>query len=267
MQIVGFFLLGFILWLGFAERVGEQTVEVFDLHALTMVLVGSAAAVMVSSSHLTALRTILCLREFLPWLRMTARDTRAMEAEREQLCALWREGKRSQALALAEQSRFTEVKRMVELVLNRAPAAVSAEVYIEMQHAEIGRIQPAIQNWVMLSKLGPSFGMVGTITGMIQMFRNMSSDNLNIGAAMSLALLATLYGVTFGAGVAGPIGHFLNILLDERLGLLERCEKSTNELVARSESMSRGSRKVTRKVGCSATPTSSPICCCFSSSC
>jgi chemotaxis protein MotA len=94
-------------------------------------------------------------------------------------------------------------------------------------------MQPAVHNWEMLSKLGPAFGMVGTITGMIQMFRNMSADNLNIGAAMSLALLATLYGVAFGAGMAGPIGHYLNNLLDERLGFYERCEKSVNELVAR----------------------------------
>jgi flagellar motor component MotA len=49
-----------------------------------------------------------------------------------------------------------------------------------------------------------------------------------------LALLATLYGVAFGAGVAGPIGHFLRGLLDEKLGALERCEQSVGELVARS---------------------------------
>src|SRR5512134_107772 len=91
----------------------------------------------------------------------------------------------------------------------------------------------------MLSKLGPAFGMVGTITGMIQLFRNMSTDNLNIGAAMSLALLATLYGVAFGAGAAGPFGHFLNGLLDERLSFIERCEKSANELIARSGSVPR----------------------------
>jgi chemotaxis protein MotA len=110
---------------------------------------------------------------------------------------------------------------------------VSAKVFTELKHEEIGLWQPAINNWEMLSKLGPAFGMVGTITGMIQMFKNMSADNLNIGASMSLALLATLYGVAFGAGVAGPIAHFLNGLLDERLGLIERCEMSVNEIVAR----------------------------------
>ncbi len=233
MQVVGLVVLAFVVWFGFTNRSDATAISAFDVHALVMVLVGSAGAVMVSSSHTTALRTLGCLRELVPGLRLFGKTTKTMEAERDQLCALWSEGKRSQALALAEGSKFGAIKQMVELLLNRAPEVATAKVFLELRHEEIGRFQPAINNWEMLSKLGPAFGMVGTITGMIQMFRNMSSDNLNIGAAMSLALLATLYGVAFGAGVAGPVGHYLNNLLDERLGFLERCEKSANELVAR----------------------------------
>ncbi|NBW82477.1 hypothetical protein EBR21_12050, partial [bacterium] len=70
------------------------------------------------------------------------------------------------------------------------------------------------------------------ITGMIQLFKNMTSDSTNIGTAMSLAMTATLYGVAFGAGIAGPISHYLNTLLDERIGLVERCQKSVNDLLA-----------------------------------
>ncbi|MBI5544287.1 MAG: MotA/TolQ/ExbB proton channel family protein [Deltaproteobacteria bacterium] len=239
MQIFGFILLAFVVWFGFADRGNSQVISAFDFHALVMVVAGSCAAVLISSSHSTALRTVLCLREFVPGLRRFGRASAEMEAEREQVCALWREGKRSQALALAEQSRFSALRQLVDLLLNRAPEVVSAKVFLELRHEEISLWQPAINNWEMLSKLGPSFGMVGTITGMIQMFRNMTSDNLNIGAAMSLALLATLYGVAFGAGVAGPVGHYLNGLLDERLGFLERCEKSANELVSRAGSLPR----------------------------
>lgn len=234
MQIIGIFLLGFVVWFGFKDRGNSQVISAFDLHAMVMVMVGSAAAVLVSSSGTTALRTILCLRELVPGLRQFRQTTLAMEAERTTLDLLWRDGKRSQALSLAEKSNFESIKKMLDLLLNRAPEVASAKTYLELRHEEIGRWQPAINNWEMLSKLGPAFGMVGTITGMIQLFQNMSADNLNIGAAMSLALLATLYGVAFGAGIAGPIGHFLNGLLDERLGFFERCEKSTNELVARS---------------------------------
>lgn len=235
MQIVGLALLGFIVWFGFADRADAQ-ISAFDLHAFVMVIVGSSAAVLVSSSARTALRTLACLRELIPGLGVFERSTTTMETEREQISALWREGKKSNALDIASRSSFPAIKRMVDLLLNRSPEAASATAFTELRHDEISRWQPAISNWDMLAKLGPAFGMVGTITGMIQLFRNMSSENMNIGASMSLALLATLYGVAFGAGIAGPIGHFLNGLLDARLGCLERCEKSVNELVTRAVS-------------------------------
>jgi flagellar motor component MotA len=231
MQLIGMAVLVFIIWFGFSERDASKAVSAFDFHALVMVVVGSGAAVLLSSSSKTALRTVLALRELVPGLRFFSRTTDAMEKEHDELAGLWRSGQRSAAVALAERSRFPSTRRTLELLLRRAPEASSAKVFLELRHEETNQWQPAINNWDMLSKLGPAFGMVGTITGMIQMFRNMSSDNMNIGSSMSLALLATLYGVAFGAGVAGPIGHFWNGLLDARLGLLERFEKSVNELV------------------------------------
>jgi chemotaxis protein MotA len=122
---------------------------------------------------------------------------------------------------------------MLDLVLSRAPHEATTAAFTELKHAELTRWQPAVGNWELLAKLAPSFGMVGTITGMIQLFKSMG-ETTNLGASLSLALLATLYGVAFGAGVAGPIGHFLRGLLDERLGALERCEQSVAELIARS---------------------------------
>ena len=98
----------------------------------------------------------------------------------------------------------------------------------------VGAVWNNVRTSVGLARLAPSFGMVGTITGMIQLFQNMGEDRMNLGSAISLALLATLYGVAFGAGVAGPIGHFLRNLLDERLGAIERCEQTVGELIARA---------------------------------
>ena len=233
MQIIGFIVLSLVVWFGFSDRGHGQVISAFDVHALVMVVIGSASAVLISSSEITALRTVLCLRELVPGLRFFGKTTGEMETERDQVYALWREGKRNAALSISERSRFAAVKQMVELLLNRSPQVASAKAFLELRHEEVSRWQPAINNWEMLSRLGPAFGMVGTITGMIQLFRNMSADNLNISSAMSLALLATLYGVAFGAGMCGPIGHFLNGLLDERLGFYERCETSVNELVAR----------------------------------
>jgi chemotaxis protein MotA len=222
------------LWFGFQDR-SNAVISAFDPHALVMVVVGSFSAVLMSSTVQTAIRTFACLGELVPGVRQFAKRTKRLEEDREQLGNLWREGKRNAAVEFAEKSPSPAIKKMLELIMSRSPEAGSAKVFLELRHAEIAHWQPAVHNWEMLSKLGPSFGMVGTITGMITLFKNMSSDNLNIGAAMSLALLATLYGVAFGAGLAGPISHFLNGLLDDRLGCIERCEKSVNEIVALAE--------------------------------
>lgn len=233
MQLVGLALLVYVIWYGFGVRT-DTTISAFDQHAFVMVLGGSLAAILVCSSTRTAFRTFGCLREIVPGLGTLTRGTDALESERVHLTELWLDGKRAQAVELAEQSAFPSIDRMLKLVLDRAPEEATRAAFTALRHAELSRWQPAISNWELLSKLAPSFGIIGTITGMIQLFRSMGEDDMNLGASISLALLATLYGVAFGAGVAGPIGHYLRSLLDERIGALERCEQSVSELVARS---------------------------------
>ena len=233
MQLIGIGLLGLVVAFGFSERDMGQ-ISAFDLHALVVVLCGSAAAIIISSTATTTLRTILCIRELLPFTGTLALGTKRLEADRVELAELWRAGKRAQAVELAQNSPSLPIRKMIDLVLSRSTTKATDTVFLELRHAELSRWQPATSNWELLAKLGPTFGMVGTITGMIQLFRNMGDDNLNIGAAMSLALLATLYGIAFGGGIAGPIGHYLRGLLDERLGVLDRCRQNVIELVERS---------------------------------
>ena len=219
MQIFGFFLLAFVVWFGFSDRTMGQ-ISAFDPHALVMVLVGSCLAVLVSSSGQTALRTVLCLRECIPGARFFSKTTRAMEAERDELCRLWREGKRNAALQLAEKSTFPAIKKLVDLLLNRSAEAGSANLP-RLRHGD-QQWQPPINNWEMLSKLGPAFGMVGTITGIIRC-SGTSSDNLNI---------ARVYDCSPPSRVASKKesparSAFLNGLLDERLGFLERARRAS----------------------------------------
>ncbi len=237
MQLIGIALLVFVVWYGFTDR-ATGAISALDTHALVMVLGGSLASVLISSSALTTLRTFSCLREILPVVGTLGPGTDALEAERKELLALWREGRRAQAVQLAEQSAFPAIGRMMDLVLSRAPEEATSATFMELQHAALSRWQPAIANWELLARLAPSFGMIGTIAGMIQLFGNMGEDS-NMGAALSLALLSTLYGVAFGAGVAGPVGHYLRNLLDERLGALDRCEKTVHELIARTDRSAR----------------------------
>lgn len=229
MQIIGLGVLVLVVAYGFSDRNMTQ-ISAFDLHALVVVLGGSMGAILTSSSARAALQTLLCLRELLPGAGTLERGTRRLEEERVRFSELWREGRRAQAVELAESTALLPIRKMLSLVLARATPGATDSVFLELRHAELNRWQPATSNWELLARLGPSFGMVGTITGMIQLFRSMAADDLNLGAALSLALIATLYGIAFGAGVAGPIGHFMRGLLDQRLGALDRCRQDVIEL-------------------------------------
>ncbi|MFN3197551.1 MAG: MotA/TolQ/ExbB proton channel family protein [Bradymonadia bacterium] len=238
MQILGLVLLVVVLSFGFTERAMNQ-ISAFDLHALIMVLGGSTAAIMISSTARAAFGTLLCIRELIPFAGTLQRGTDRIERQRKEFATLWRGGQRAQAVQLAEQSTDAPIKEMLRLVLARASEKAVDSAFLEIRHDILGRWQPATTNWELLARLGPSFGLVGTVTGMVQLFRNMADDNLNIGAAMSMALISTLYGIAFGAGMAGPIGHYLRGLLDERLGAIARCRQSVVELAESSSVLER----------------------------
>lgn len=62
-------------------------------------------------------------------------------------------------------------------------------------------IQRSVKAWV---DIGPAFGMVGTLIGLVLMLKNMS-DVSSIGPAMAIALLTTLYGALLANVLFGPI--------------------------------------------------------------
>lgn len=76
----------------------------------------------------------------------------------------------------------------------------------------------------------PAFGMVGTLVGMVIMLSSLNGDMSNIGAGLSVSLLATLYGVVTARMVYMPASsklqqkqealRFRNQLITEGLVLL-----------------------------------------------
>jgi chemotaxis protein MotA len=78
--------------------------------------------------------------------------------------------------------------------------------------------------------IGPAFGMVGTLLGMVMMMANMGGDPSAMGGALATALTATLYGVVSARFLWFPaaekikqreeIVRFRNYLVAEGLALL-----------------------------------------------
>ncbi len=88
-----------------------------------------------------------------------------------------------------------------------------AEELKEMMHtaieAEFERKMVPVHVLKSMAGTGPAFGMIGTLVGMIVMLQNFSSDIASIGVGMSLALVATLYGIVSARFLFMPAASML----------------------------------------------------------
>lgn len=78
----------------------------------------------------------------------------------------------------------------------------------------------AISFFKALAGYAPTFGMVGTVIGLINMLGNLS-DPSQLGAGMALALLTTLYGVMMANLVFNPMATRLERMNDLELAAMD----------------------------------------------
>jgi chemotaxis protein MotA len=92
---------------------------------------------------------------------------------------------------------------------------LDADQVRELLEIDIGAIEERHQLGIgffkSLGGYAPTFGMMGTVVGLINMLGNLS-DPSQLGIGMSLALLTTLYGVMFANLVFLPIANKLEHL-------------------------------------------------------
>ena len=73
-----------------------------------------------------------------------------------------------------------------------------------------GRHKDTIGFWDTLAAMGPAWGMIGTLLGLIAML-NKLSDPSAIGPQMSVALVTTLYGSLIANWLCTPIAGKLSV--------------------------------------------------------
>jgi len=154
----------------------------------------------------TALRTPLGdLARAVAALRVLGRRRFSADALLEQIAAQDRIARRHGAMAL-DRSVIADpdvAAGIAGVVDGFAPEAIAAELD-RYRRARIERHLSAAECWTGAAETAPAMGMVGTLIGLVVMFTRMS-DPAAIGAAMAVALLATLYGALLANLVALPI--------------------------------------------------------------
>jgi len=94
---------------------------------------------------------------------------------------------------------------------------LSKDINLTIERHEQGR-----QIFKAIGDMAPAMGMIGTLIGLVQMLSNMS-DPKQIGPAMAVALLTTLYGAFIANVICLPIA--------EKLGLRSREERINRSLI------------------------------------
>ncbi|MFA9430919.1 motility protein A [Egicoccus sp. AB-alg2] len=126
---------------------------------------------------------------------------------------------------LALEAKLDEIDdRFVRTGVQLLVDGVDEEVLKDTLEIEISaldeRHNTAIGFFRSLAGYAPTFGMVGTVIGLINMLGNLT-DPSQLGKGMALALLTTLYGVMFANLVFNPIAERLTRLNDVELAAMD----------------------------------------------
>ena len=112
------------------------------------------------------------------------------------------------------------LKKGILLVVDGTdPELVRAIMETELASVE-GRHKDKIGFWENIGSMGPAWGMIGTLIGLINMLRDLS-DFASIGPNMAVALVTTLYGAVLANWVCAPVANKLKNMNAEEMMIKE----------------------------------------------
>ena len=96
------------------------------------------------------------------------------------------------------------------------------ELVRAIMETEIGAIEDRHKSnaswWEGVGAMGPAWGMIGTLIGLINMLKNLS-DPSSIGPSMAVALVTTFYGSLLANWICTPVSSKLKLLNSEEMAI------------------------------------------------
>lgn len=172
-----------------------------DFKSVLITLGGAVASTMVFFS---VKDTIESLKAFKIAIKAPANND---EATIKSIIELSNIARKEGLLALEEAANNLEdeyLKKGILLVVDGTdPELVRAIMETEMVCID-SRHKKVASFYDTLAAMGPAWGMIGTLIGLINMLKNLS-DIASVGPNMSVALITTLYGSMLANWIATPI--------------------------------------------------------------
>lgn len=206
---LGGLLLGVIMFLfGVFSSGGIAALgNMFDLASIIITIGGSLSSVLAANK----------LPDFINGLKAFTRifknDTQDAGAVITNIINLSNIARKEGLLALEEAANGIEdpfLKKGVMLVVDGTdPELVRGILETDLSCIET-RHKKVIGIWEKWAELGPAWGMIGTLIGLVNMLKDLSDPN-SIGPNMAVALLTTLYGSLIANWLCNPVASKLGV--------------------------------------------------------
>ncbi len=97
------------------------------------------------------------------------------------------------------------------------PSSIEATARLELMAMQ-DRHKAGKKGFDLLKLYGPGYGLVGTLVGQVGLFGNLASADIGqLGKALAIAVVATMYGAILANAIAGPVGDKLALRSSEEI--------------------------------------------------
>ncbi len=196
---------------------GGQAVIFLNIPGMLIVVGGTLATCFIKFS----------LKEVINYVRVVMKAFRAKiqspEEIMEKMVSLARIAKESGLIALENEKPDDEfTAKAFQFLADGFNEERVEELLKQDLRSTISRHTTGQKVFKGMGASAPAFGMIGTLIGLVQMLANMSNPN-NIGPAMAIALLTTLYGAL--------LSNLVFLPLADKLALRTQQEQETKSLI------------------------------------
>lgn len=205
-SIIGLVVCLAMVFLGIATSGGLSTIPNFiDVPSLAITFGGAFAAVLAS---MKLNEFVSGMKSFTLILKMPTINTAEMI---QKIIDLSNVARKEGLLSLEEAAGDLDddfLKKGILLIVDGTdPELVRAIMETELASME-GRHKEKIGFWESVAAMGPAWGMIGTLVGLVNMLQNMD-DPSSIGPSMATALITTLYGSLLANWICTPVANKL----------------------------------------------------------
>ncbi|MCQ2302599.1 MAG: MotA/TolQ/ExbB proton channel family protein [Bacteroidales bacterium] len=170
--------------------------------------------IMIVLAVLFAIAVYIFIERFIAVSRATKYDNSFMERIREYM----KEGKVDSAKALC-RGNSTPISRMIEKGLSRLgrPLNDINSAIENVGNLEVGQLEKGVSIMAMIASAAPMIGFLGTVTGMIKAFYNMSMAGNNIDIELLSSGIYEAMVTTVGGLIVGIVAYIFHAIITTRI--------------------------------------------------